>query len=146
MFPVTDLIFHKNKIKNYIPFIFLDSWIFTTYSIIFTIIITAVFTYNNGYYQNFDRKKRELSSQSADGEYSKRPCKESNTSTSIPISSGEVFEENLKSGDCIKIIVNCMQNIKKQVKKLFLLAQENKEKHIKGKRDLSELTKAIDLI
>ena len=52
MFPVTDLIFHKNKIKNYTPFIFLDSWIFTTYSIIFTIIITAVFIYNNGYYQN----------------------------------------------------------------------------------------------
>ena len=39
-----------------------------------------------------------------------------------------------------------MQNIEKQVKELFLLAQENKEKHIKGKSDLSELTKAIDLI
>ena len=89
----------------------------------------------------FDRKKRELSSQSADGDYSKRPCKESNTSTSTPI-----FEGNLKSGDCIKIIVNCMQNLEKQVKELFLLAQENKEKHIKGKSDLSELTKAIDLI
>ena len=31
----------------------------------------------------------------------------------------------------------------KQVKELFLLAQENKEKHIKGKSDLTELTKAI---
>ena len=39
-----------------------------------------------------------------------------------------------------------MQNIEKQVKELFLLAQENKEKHIKGKSDLSELTKATDLI
>ena len=39
-----------------------------------------------------------------------------------------------------------MQNIEKQVKELFLLAQENKEKHIKGESDLSELTKAIDLI
>ena len=39
-----------------------------------------------------------------------------------------------------------MQNIEKQVKELFLLAKENKEKHIKGESDLSELTKAIDLI
>ena len=39
-----------------------------------------------------------------------------------------------------------MQNIEKQVKELFLLAQENKEKHIKSESDLNELTKAIDLI
>ena len=39
-----------------------------------------------------------------------------------------------------------MQNIEKQVKELFLLAQENKEKHIKDKSDLSELTEATDLI
>ena len=39
-----------------------------------------------------------------------------------------------------------MQNIEKQVKELFLLAQENKEKHIKGESDLSELTEVIDLI
>ena len=39
-----------------------------------------------------------------------------------------------------------MQNIEKQVKELFLLAKENKEKHIKGESDLSELTEAIDLI
>ena len=32
-----------------------------------------------------------------------------------------------------------MQNIEKQVKELFSLAQENKEKHIKGESDLSEL-------
>ena len=39
-----------------------------------------------------------------------------------------------------------MQNIEKQVKALFLLGQENKEKHIKGESNLSGLTKAIDLI
>ena len=78
-----------------------------------------------------DLKKRELSSQSADGDDSKRPREESNNSTSTPASPGDVFEESLKSGDCVKILVNCMQNIEKQVKELFLLAQENKEKHIK---------------
>ena len=39
-----------------------------------------------------------------------------------------------------------MQNIQKQVKKLFLRVQQNEEKHIKDEKDLSELPKAIDLI
>ena len=47
-----------------------------------------------------DLKKRELSSQSADGDDSKRPREESNNSTSTPASPGDVFEESLKSGDC----------------------------------------------
>ena len=59
-----------------------------------------------------------------------------------PTSPGDVFEESLKSGDCNKILVNCMQN----KEKLFLLAQEIKEKYIKGESNLNELTKAIDLI
>ena len=96
--------------------------------------------------KSFDQKKRELSSQSANGDDSKRPREESNNSTSTPTSPGDVFEESLKSPDCVKILVNCMQNIEKEVKELFLIAQENKEKHIKGESDLSELTKVIDLI
>ena len=79
----------------------------------------------------FERKKRELSSQSADGNDSKRPRVESNNSTSTPASPSDVFEESLKSGDYVKISVNCMQNIQKQIKELFLLAQGNKEKHIR---------------
>lgn len=39
-----------------------------------------------------------------------------------------------------------MQNIEKQVKELYLSAQENKQKYIKRKSNLSKLTKAIDLI
>ena len=81
-----------------------------------------------------------------DGNDSKRPHEESNNSTSTTISPGDAFEESLKSGDCVKILVNCMQNIENQVKELFLLAQENKEKHINSESDLSELAKAIDLI
>ena len=56
----------------------------------------------------FDRKKRELSSQPVDGDDSKRPREESNNSTSTSTSPGDVFEESLKSGDCVKILVNCM--------------------------------------
>ena len=35
---------------------------------------------------------------------------------------------------------------KENIKELFQLVQENKEKHIKGEIDLSELTRATDLI
>ena len=63
-----------------------------------------------------------------------------------PTSPTDVFEESLMSGDCVKTLVNCMQNIEKQVKELFLLVQENKEKNIKDESNLSELTKVIDLI
>ena len=51
----------------------------------------------------FDRRKTALSHQSADGDDSKRPLKKSNNSTSTTASPGDVFEENLKSGDCVKI-------------------------------------------
>ena len=47
----------------------------------------------------------------------------------------------MKADDCVKILVKCIQNIEKQVKELFLLERENKEKHTKGESDLSELTK-----
>ena len=49
-----------------------------------------------------DRKKKEISSPSADGDDSKRPHKKSNNSTSTtstPTSLGDTFEESLKSGD-----------------------------------------------
>ena len=93
----------------------------------------------------FYRKKKELNSQSADGDDSKRPREERNNSINTPASPGDIFEESLKSVDCVKILVNCMQNIEKQLKELFLLAQVNKEKHSKGETGLSELTKVIDL-
>ena len=89
-------------------------------------------------------KNREKHSWRSDD--SKRPCEESNNSTSTPTSPGDVFEEGLESGDCVKILISCMRNIENQVEELFLLAQENEEEHIKGESDLSELTKAIDLI
>ena len=56
MFQATDLIFYKNK--KHTSFIF-DIWIFTTYSILISIIIIAVTLYNNGYYQGSLTEKSE---------------------------------------------------------------------------------------
>ena len=63
-----------------------------------------------------DRKKKEFSSQSADGDNLKNHAKKVIAASVPPTSPGDVFEESLKSGDCVKILVNCMQNIEKQVK------------------------------
>ena len=78
----------------------------------------------------FGRKKRKFNSQSVDGNDSKRPREESNNSTNTLTYPGDVFEESLKSDDCAKILVNSMQNIEKQIKELFLLAQKIKAKVI----------------
>ena len=56
-FRAIDLIFHENKIKSYISLLFLDIWLFTTFSIIISLIIIGVFIYNNGYYQVLRPKK-----------------------------------------------------------------------------------------
>ena len=78
----------------------------------------------------FGRKKRKFNSQSVDGNDSKRPREESNNSTSTLTFPGDVLEESLKLDDCAKILVNIMQNIEKQIKELFLLAQKIKAKVI----------------
>lgn len=58
-----------------------------------------------------------------DGDDSKRPREDRYSSTSKPTSPGDVFEESFNSGDYVTILVNCLQNIKKQVKELVLMAQ-----------------------
>lgn len=54
------------------------------------------------------------------------------------------MKENLKSGDCVKILANCDQNKKKKVKELHLRTQRKKDEHINGESTLNELTKAIN--
>ena len=49
----------------------------------------------------FDQKMRERNSQSAGGEDSKRPHEGSTNSTSTLTSPGNIFEESLKSDDCV---------------------------------------------
>ena len=46
----------------------------------------------------------------------------------------------------MKILLNCFKNLDKQVKELFILAQSNKEKHIKGEKQLLDLTESINFM
>ena len=85
-------------------------------------------------------KKRDLSDQSSDGDEPKRLCEESSASSSSPDSPSNIFQESLKSPDCMKILLNCFKNLDKQVKELYVLAQSNNKKHIKGKKQLLNLS------
>ena len=63
-----------------------------------------------------------------------------------PNSPGDVFQESLKSPDCMKILFNCLQNLDKQIKQLYILAQSNNEKQIKDEKHLLDLTKIINFM
>ena len=94
----------------------------------------------------FFAKKRDLSDQSNNDDEPKRLCEESSASSSSPDSPSDVFQESLKSPDCMKILLNCFKNLDKQVKELYILAQSNNEKHIKGEKQLLDLTESINFM
>ena len=94
----------------------------------------------------FFAMKRDLSDQSNDGDEPKRLREESSASSSSPDSPSDVFQESLKSPDCMKILLNCFKNLDKQVKELYILAQSNNEKHIKGEKQLLDLTESINFM
>ena len=88
-------------------------------------------------------KKRDLSDQLNDGDEPKQLCKENSANSSSPNSSSKVFQESMKFPDCMKSLLNCLQNLDKQLKKLYILAQLNNKKHIKGKKYQLDLTEFI---
>ena len=94
----------------------------------------------------FFAKKRDLSDQSSNGDEPKRLREESSASSSSPDSPSDVFQESLKSPDSMKILLNCFKNLDKQVKELYVLAQSNYEKHIKGEKQLLDLTESINFM
>ena len=61
--------------------------------------------------QCFDKKKRDLSSKSNDGEDSKRPRESSLDESIANATNTDVFTESLKSEDCVAIICNCMKKL-----------------------------------
>ena len=77
-------------------------------------------------------KKRDLSDQFNDGDQPKQLWKENSASSSSPNSPSDVFQEHLKSRNCMKILLNCFKNLNMQVTELYILAQSNNKKHIKG--------------
>ena len=46
----------------------------------------------------------------------------------------------------MKILLNCLHDLDKQVKEFYILAQSNNEKYIKSEKHLLDLTESINFI
>ena len=94
------------------------------------------------------RKKRELSSNSTDGDDGKRPRETSsfNDSISKAANNGEVFKEALKSDDCIAILCNCMKHLEEKINELFRISSSAKDNQIKGELQRKDLNEAVNFI
>ena len=59
----------------------------------------------------FDKKKRDLSSKSNDGDDSKRPREKSLDESIVNATNTDVFAESLKSEDCVASLYSCMKKL-----------------------------------
>ena len=95
----------------------------------------------------FDKKKRELSNNSNDGQDTKKQREASSLELSFEkASDGDVFKDSLKSEDCILILKRCMENIVKKMEELCIATKNTKESQIKGELQLVSMNETINFI
>ena len=73
--------------------------------------------------------KRQLSSNSTDGDDRKKPCEASGFDDSIfkAANNGEVPDEAIKSDDYVAILCNCMKNLEEKMNELLQITSSAKE-------------------
>ena len=101
----------------------LDSLVERNY---FVILVENIFVFiimNKEITVYYIAKKRQLSSQSENGDEPKKQC---NESTII----NDVFKEGLQNPDCIAILLHCLRNLETQVNTIFTESTESKESRI----------------
>ena len=57
-----------------------------------------------------------------------------------------MFEEALKSDDCVEILCNCMKNVEEKMNELFQVTSSAKDSQIKGELQLKDLNEAANFI
>ena len=95
------------------------------------------------------QKKRDLSNNSSDEEGSKKFREDSldNSAVSDVLSNIEdPFTEGLKFMKCESILMNCMQNLEKQVGQIFKMTEKTEDRQIKGECQLTDLAKGVEFI
>ena len=100
-----------------------------------------------------NRKKRDLSNNSNTEEDAKRQREESPSESpnvsmlDIPKRPGDVFEESLKSEDCVKMLLSCLRNLEKELKDIHKSAlSNNNNNQIKGEKQLADLNESINFM
>ena len=84
----------------------------------------------------FDRKKRELSSNSSVDEAAAEKQHEASLNDSMGLDKDDVFAKGLKSPECVKPLFNCLQNLETEMKNVKEISLAAKEWQIKGTEQL----------
>ena len=94
----------------------------------------------------FDKKKRDLSRKSNDGDDSKRPTESSLDDSIANATNTDVFTESLMSEACVAILYSCMKKLEEEMKKVFQVCEKTKGSQIKGESQLNSLSEAMDFM
>ena len=93
----------------------------------------------------FDSKKRELSSQSENGEDPKRLCTDVDTFLDDSVND-DIFADGLQSAQFVKMLMKCLRNLENKVQDLCCFASSAKESQINGDGHFTDLKKSVDTI
>ena len=94
-------------------------------------------------------QKRDLSNNSSDEEASKKLREGSldNSAVSdVSANNEDPFTEGLTSLECVSILLNCIQNLEKQVGQIFKMFEKTEDRQIKGECQLTDLAKGVEFI
>ena len=71
---------------------------------------------------------------------------DNSTVSDVSANNEDPFTEGLKSPECVSILMNCMQNLEKQVGQIFKMLEKTEDRQIKGECQLTDLAKGVELI
>ena len=60
--------------------------------------------------------------------------------------SSDAFAESIKSTSCVEILFNCLKNVEKQIKEIFVLIISTQEQQIKYERQVNGLRGSVQFI
>ena len=58
----------------------------------------------------------------------------------------DIFEKDVESDDCWKVLFNCLKNLEEKINDPYMLANSNKEMQIKGDKKLTDLTSSVEFL
>ena len=94
-------------------------------------------------------EKRDLGNKSSDEEASRKLRQgslDNSACSNVSVNNEDPFTERLKSLACVSILMNCMQNLEKQVGQIFKIRDKTEDCQIKGEYQLTDLAKGVDFI
>ena len=89
-------------------------------------------------------KKRDLSDSSKTGDDDSKKSREGSSGSYTD--EVDIFEEGVESADGRKVFINCLKNLEQKINDLYMLANSNKGMHIKGPKQLINLTSSVKFL